>query len=36
MSEAFVRNIEQFVDDEAIDLVSFEKRERKDDVTQRG
>ena len=30
MSEAFVRNIEQFVDDEAIDLVSFEKRERKD------
>ena len=35
MSEAFVRNIEQFVDDEAIDLVSFEKRERKDDVTQR-
>ena len=35
MSEAFVRNIEQFVDDEAIDLVSFQKRERKDDVTQR-
>src|SRR4029077_4844555 len=35
MSEAFVRNIQQFVDDEAIDLVSFEKRERKDDVTQR-
>src|ERR1700693_3803567 len=35
MSEAFIRNIEQFVDDEAIDLVSFEKRERKDDVTQR-
>ena len=35
MSEAFVRNIEQFVDDEAIDLVSFQKRQRKDDVTQR-
>jgi hypothetical protein len=35
MSEAFVRNIEQFVDDESIDLVSFEKRERKDDVTLR-
>src|SRR6476661_10221734 len=35
MTEAFVRNIEQFVDDEAIDLVSFGKRERKDDVTQR-
>ena len=35
MSEAFVRNIEQFADDEAIDLVSFQKRERKDDVTQR-
>ena len=35
MSEAFVRNIEQFVDDEAIDLVSFQKRERKDDITRR-
>jgi hypothetical protein len=34
MSESFVRNIEQFVNDEVIDLVSF-KRERKDDVTQR-
>jgi hypothetical protein len=29
MSEAFVRNIEQFVTDEGIDLVSFNKRERK-------
>jgi len=27
MSEAFVRNIEQFVADERIDLVSFAKRE---------
>jgi len=35
MSEAFVRNIEQFVADERIDLVSFNKRERKDDVTQK-
>src|SRR5215831_3686063 len=35
VSGAFVRNIEQFADDEAIDLVSFQKRERKDDVTQR-
>ena len=35
MSEAFVRNIEQFVADERIDLVSFAKRERKDDVTQK-
>jgi hypothetical protein len=35
MSEAFVRNIEQFVADERIDLVSFARRERKDDVTQK-
>jgi hypothetical protein len=35
MSEAFVRNIEQFVADERIDLVAFNKRERKDDVTQK-
>ena len=35
MSEAFVRNIEQFVADEGIDLVSFSKRQRKDDVTQK-
>jgi hypothetical protein len=34
MSEAFVRNIEQFVADERIDLVSFDKKQRKDDVTQ--
>ena len=35
MSEAFVRNIEQFVAVERIDLVSFAKGERKDDVTQK-
>jgi len=35
MSEAFVRNIEQFVADKRIDLVSFTKGERKDDVTQK-
>ncbi|MFZ1882723.1 MAG: hypothetical protein WAU53_03750 [Rhodoplanes sp.] len=35
MTEAFVRNIEQFVNDEGIDLVAFEKRQRKDDVTQK-
>jgi hypothetical protein len=35
MTEAFVRNIEQFVSDEGIDLVSFEKRQRKDDLTQK-
>src|SRR3954466_596387 len=35
MSEAFVRNIEQFVADEGIDLVSFAKGERKDAVTQK-
>src|SRR3954447_21047210 len=35
MSEAFVRNIEQFVADERVDLVSFDKRQRKNDVTQK-
>ena len=35
MTEAFVRNIEQFVDDEGIDLVAFKKGQRKDDVTQK-
>jgi hypothetical protein len=34
MTEAFVRNIEQFVASEGVDLVTFEKGERKDDVTQ--
>jgi hypothetical protein len=35
MTEAFVRNIEQFVRDEGVDLVPFTKRQRKDEVTQR-
>ena len=34
MTEAFVDNIEQFVADEGVDLVSFGKGQRKDDVTQ--
>jgi hypothetical protein len=34
MTEAFVRNIEEFVQREGVDLVTFEKRQRKDDVTQ--
>jgi hypothetical protein len=33
--EAFIRNIEQFVAAEGVDLVTFEKGERKDDVTQK-
>jgi hypothetical protein len=35
MTEAFVRNIEDFVNHEGIDLVAFEKWQRKDDVTQK-
>jgi hypothetical protein len=35
MTEAFVRNIDQFVNDEGIDLVAFQKGQRKDDVTQK-
>ena len=34
MSEAFVHNIEQFVAGEGVDLITFEKGQRKDDVTQ--
>jgi hypothetical protein len=34
MTEAFVRNIEEFVRREAVDLVTSEKSPRKDDVTQ--
>jgi len=34
MTEAFVRNIEDLVNREGIDLVTFEKGQRKDDVTQ--
>ena len=35
MTEAFVRNIDQFVNDEGVDLVTFQKGQRKDDVTQK-
>ena len=35
MTEAFVRNIEDFVAREGIDLVAFAKGQRKDDVTQK-
>jgi hypothetical protein len=34
MTEAFVRNIEEFVSAEGVDLVAFEKGQRKDAVTQ--
>ena len=35
MTEAFVRNIDRFVNDEGVDLVTFQKGQRKDDVTQK-
>src|SRR5262252_1921589 len=35
MTEAFVRNIEQFVAGEGLDLITFEKGQRKDDITQK-
>src|SRR6516165_4776959 len=35
MTEAFIHNIEQFVAGEGVDLVTFEKGQRKDDVTQK-
>jgi hypothetical protein len=35
MTEAFVRNIEQFIAAEGIDLIAFEKGQRKDDITQK-
>ena len=35
ITEAFVRNIEDFVNNEGIDLVAFEKWQRKDDITQK-
>ena len=35
MTEAFLRKIEQFVADEGVDLVAFEKNQRKDKVTQK-
>ena len=34
MTEAFIRNIEEFVQREDVDLVSFAKRQRKDEVSQ--
>lgn len=34
MTEAFVKSIEQFVKREGVDLVSFERAQRKDDLTQ--
>src|SRR6516162_2323070 len=35
MTEAIIENIEQFVAAEGVDLVTFEKGKRKDDVTQK-
>src|SRR5262249_19787262 len=35
MTEAFVRNVEEFVAAEGVDLITFEKKQRKDDVTQK-
>ena len=34
MTDAFVRNIEQFVEREGVDMVAFDRKQRKDDVTQ--
>jgi len=34
MTEAFVRNIDQFINHEGVDLVAFQKWQRKDDVTR--
>ena len=35
MTKAFVRNIDQFVNTAGVDLVAFQKGQRKDDVTQK-
>src|ERR1700682_1150659 len=35
MTDAFVRNIEEFVATEDIDLIAFQKKQRKDEVTQK-
>jgi len=35
MTDAFVRNVEEFVAGEGVDLITFEKKQRKDDVTQK-
>jgi hypothetical protein len=34
MTDAFVRNIEHFVEREGVDMVAFDRKQRKDDVTQ--
>ena len=34
MTDAFVRNIEQFDEREGVDMVAFDRKQRKDDVTQ--
>jgi hypothetical protein len=34
MTGAFIRNIDQFVYEEGVDLVTFQKGQRKDDITQ--
>jgi hypothetical protein len=34
MTDAFVRKIEQFVEREGVDMVAFDRKQRKDDVTQ--
>src|SRR5262250_1662860 len=35
MTEAFIHNIEQFAAGEGVDLITFEKGQRKDDITQK-
>jgi len=35
MTEAFVRNVEEFVAAEGVDLIAFEKKQRKDEVTKK-
>src|SRR5215470_10451200 len=35
MMEAFVRNVEEFVAAEGVDLIAFEKKQRKDEVTKK-
>ena len=35
MTEAFVRHVEEFVAAEGVDLITFEKNQRKDEVTQK-
>ena len=35
MTEAFVRNIDHFINHEGVDLIAFQKWQRKDDVTQK-